>query len=304
MLGVAGFAYAQTQDPPNQPAGGYGPGMMGGGSGQGGPGMMGGGYGPGMMGGSGQQNGPAVGSDEARQAGYGPAAVIDGPMHEYFEAAFAEALGLTVEEVQQRTASGETYFDIALAQGTAAEDFPALITQVRTTAVNQMVADGVLTQEKADLILERMDNYVPGSDYGPGMMAGFGPGEMMGNSYGRRGYAGMMGGFGPAGMMGGQAGWMYDYILPALANAFGLTVEDLQARFDAGQTPWDIAQERGLTEEEFSGLMTQAHAAALGQAVADGVISQEQADAMLAHMTQMWQGGVADCPMHDIPNQP
>ena len=302
VLGVAGFAYAQTQLPPNQ-AGGFGPGMMGGGRG---PGMMGGGYG--------QQNGPAVGADGERP-GYGMMAEAAGPMHEYFEAAFAEALGLTVEEVEQREANGETYFDIAVAQGIAAEDFPAFVTEVRTTALNQMVADGVITQEQADLMLAHMGGFGPGNDLGYGGMMGGGNGYggMMGGGYGRHGNGGMMGGYGPAAMMGGQAGWMQDYIFPAMADAFGLTVEELQASFDAGQTPWDIAQEQGLTEEEFGALMTQVHTSALAQAVADGVITQEQADAMLAHMTQMLQSrldgdyegyGPGNCPMHNAPNQP
>ena len=59
--------------------------------------------------------------------------------------------------------------------------------------------------------------------------------------------------------------------------------------------------------------MTQVHTTALAQAVADGVITQEQADAMLAHMTQMLQSrldgdyegyGPGNCPMHNAPNQP
>lgn len=105
---------------------------------------------------------------------------------------------------------------------------------------------------------------------------------------GQRGWGGM-------GMMGqaynGDYGPLHTYMFDAMADAFGLTPEDLQARHDAGDTMWTIAQELGITEERFLELMTQARTTALENAVADGVITQEQADWMLQRMTQMHANG-------------
>jgi len=84
----------------------------------------------------------------------------------------------------------------------------------------------------------------------------------------------------------GSYGPLHAYMITALAEAFGLTPQELQARHDAGDTLWDIAQESGLTAEEFSARMLQARSEAINQAAADGVITQTQADWMLQRMQQ------------------
>jgi hypothetical protein len=141
----------------------YGPGgMMGEYGNQYGPGGMMGrndnGYGPGgMMGGYGR--GGMMGGRGTGQYG--------GVMHEYMVSAFASAVGLTVDEVNTRLANGETLAQIAIDQGKTKADLPALWTQIRKDALNKAVADGVLTQSQADLMLEHMDQF-PGSGFGPG----------------------------------------------------------------------------------------------------------------------------------------
>ncbi len=84
---------------------------------------------------------------------------------------------------------------------------------------------------------------------------------------------------------------MHAAALPVYANAFGMTEADLQAKFDAGQTPWSIAAEKGMTLTEFSELQIAAHKAGLDVAVAAGTITQEQADLMLQRMSQNPMGG-------------
>jgi hypothetical protein len=77
---------------------------------------------------------------------------------------------------------------------------------------------------------------------------------------------------------------MHDYVFSALAEGLGLTPEELEARHEAGERLWDIAQDQGLTAEELRDLMLEAREGALEQAVSDGVLTQEQADWMLDHM--------------------
>jgi hypothetical protein len=138
---------------------GYGPGGMMGGNGRGG--MMGGdeqGYGPGgMMGGKGR--GGMMGG-----LGIGENA---GVMHDYMLSAFASAVGLTVDEVNTRLTNGETMAQIAIAQGKTEADLPTLWSQVRQAALDKAVADGVITQAQADIMLEHMNNY-SGTGFGPG----------------------------------------------------------------------------------------------------------------------------------------
>lgn len=89
----------------------------------------------------------------------------------------------------------------------------------------------------------------------------------------------------------GSYGPMHDTMISALAKAFNLNPEELEARHAAGETMWDIAQDMGLAQEQFQAAMIQARTEAINQAVAVGVISQEQADWMLERMNGMWSGG-------------
>jgi hypothetical protein len=100
----------------------------------------------------------------------------------------------------------------------------------------------------------------------------------------------MMGGFrGQA--TDGEYGPLHDAMIAAMAEAFGMTPEEIQAAHDAGKTMWDIAEEQGLSADEFQALMIEARTKALEQAVAGGLITQEQADWMLSRMNQQFAAG-------------
>lgn len=73
-----------------------------------------------------------------------------GPMHTFMVTEFAKKLNLNVNDVNTRLEAGETLRDIALSEGVAAEDFPALIQEVRENALDAAVAANVITQEQAD----------------------------------------------------------------------------------------------------------------------------------------------------------
>lgn len=108
------------------------------------------------------------------------------------------------------------------------------------------------------------------------------------------------------GMMGGRwnsrtgYGPVHEYMVAAIAEALGMTIEDLQAELESGKTMWDVAKEQGLTSEQFGELMVDARTSALNQAVEDGVVTREQADWMIARMAQMQANGYGpgNCPMH------
>ncbi len=94
--------------------------------------------------------------------------------------------------------------------------------------------------------------------------------------------------YGPHGMMGGY-GVMAQYreqIHAAIAEALGLTVEEFEAAIAAGKKLPQIAAEQGVALEDVWAAMRAAREAAIQQAVADGVITQEQANWMLSRMQQ------------------
>jgi uncharacterized protein YidB (DUF937 family) len=116
----------------------------------------------------------------------------------------------------------------------------------------------------------------PPAPFGPGMMGGRG-GGMMGGLQSEDG-------FGP----------MHEVMQDAMAEALGITHEELEERYAAGDTAWTIAQEKGLTQDEFITLMSEARSKAFDQLVADGTLTQEQADWMAARMGTMMQNGFGD----------
>jgi hypothetical protein len=88
----------------------------------------------------------------------------------------------------------------------------------------------------------------------------------------------------------GSYGPMHDLMLDTFAAAFDISADELGMRIDAGETMWSIAEGIGLSFEQFRDLMIEARDIALKQAVADGLISQEHYDWMLARMNRMWSG--------------
>jgi hypothetical protein len=121
-----------------------------------------------------------------------------GWMHDYVEQALAAKLDLTEKQVEEQLAAGKTMYQIALDNGIKQEDLASFMTEVHKEAFAQAVKAGVITQERADWMLQRMQtmqqngyglgncpmhNGQTGSaGRGSGMMngrgAGYGPGMM------------------------------------------------------------------------------------------------------------------------------
>ena len=91
----------------------------------------------------------------------------DGLYHEYMYDGFAELFGLSVDEIETRIESGETMWQIAEAVGVTMEEFGEIMAQVRTERFDQAIAEGVITQEKAEFMDQRMSQWQDG-DFGSG----------------------------------------------------------------------------------------------------------------------------------------
>lgn len=104
------------------------------------------------------------------------------------------------------------------------------------------------------------------------------------------GHPGGMGGGMGLGIPGTQDGILHDVMIQVFADELGLTVEGLETRLTNGETMFDIASAQGMTVEEFQTLMTTAREQAIDQAVADGTLTQEQADWMKSRSNRMGSG--------------
>lgn len=115
---------------------------------------------------------------------------------------------------------------------------------------------------------------------------GFGPG-----------YGGMMGRGGGFAQDGGDYSWMngmhqwmansggmHTLVWDGLADALDLTTDELNAELTSGKTLAEIAEAQGVSEDELAAALETSVKAGLEKAVADGVLTQEEADWMLSQM--------------------
>ena len=93
-------------------------------------------------------------------------------------------------------------------------------------------------------------------------------------------------------------GVMHDAMVQALADKLGISVADLNQQLATGKTMAQIAESNGLPLDQFRSWMVEAHKATLARLVANGKLTQQQADWMNSHMSQMIANGYGpgNCP--------
>jgi hypothetical protein len=99
---------------------------------------------------------------------------------------------------------------------------------------------------------------------------------------GGRGPGGMGGGRGPGRVGPGDgSGLMHEAMVESLAEVLGITVDEFEARREAGETMYEIAESLGLDFEALREAIDQARIQVMEQAYADGTITQEQYEMFL-----------------------
>jgi len=89
-------------------------------------------------------------------------------------------------------------------------------------------------------------------------------------------------------------GALEDLIHANLAASLGIPLDELISRLDAGETIYEIALSLGFDSESINDILIQARLDALAQAVAAGLITQEQADWLASHGNQTRATGDGD----------
>jgi hypothetical protein len=108
-----------------------------------------------------------------------------GYMHDEMVAVYAEALGMTADELDARLDAGETLAKVAYSTGMTATEFRDLAVTLREKAINLAVKNGTITQEQADWMISRWTGQNTGSGFGAGRGARMGGG--VGGGRGARG---------------------------------------------------------------------------------------------------------------------
>jgi hypothetical protein len=134
--------------------------------------------------------------------------------------------------------------------------------------LDQAVKDGDLTQKQADAIKARRAA----------------SGRVLGGGGLGRGGPGLRGGPGPGGPGFGHRGGPRGAFFPDLATALGITRAELQTQLRAGKSITDIAKAQGKTLDDVRASLKADAKTKADKAVADGDLTQKQADELLAHL--------------------
>ena len=140
----------------------------------------------------------------------------------------------------------------------AADVDKAFATALTQTLAGQVKA-GNLTQAQADAIKQKSASQTL---CGPGLIGGKHDGT------GRPGFPG-----GPG----------FGKLQDVIAQALGVTAEELHADFAKGMTVHQIADSKNITQAQFNASLAAAEKAKIAAAVTAGTLTQAQADAILQH---------------------
>jgi hypothetical protein len=107
-----------------------------------------------------------------------------------------------------------------------------------------------------------------------------------------------------------NTGTLHEYMEKALAAKLSLPLATVESEFDSGKSLAQIALDHGITQADLQAFMLDVRTQALKAAVADGIITQAQADWMNQHGYRgmgggfgrgMMNGGTGSCNGTGIP---
>ncbi|MBI1281411.1 MAG: hypothetical protein GC179_25010 [Anaerolineaceae bacterium] len=197
----------------------------------------------------------------------------------------ADTLGIDVQTLQTDLQNGQTIAEVATAQNVELSTIIDAVVAARTTELTQAVTDGTLTQEQADaqiaLLKANLNVQLTKAMQAPN---------------------------GTQTRPNGQPGQRGSDQLTTIAAALGIDVATLQSDLQSGQTIADIAKAQNVELSAITDAVVAARTTALTQAVADGTLTQEQADAQIALLkanlnasyTQSWDANRGSMGMGDM----
>lgn len=86
-----------------------------------------------------------------------------------------------------------------------------------------------------------------------------------------------------------QTGGIHTLVWENLADALGITLDDLNYELNNGKTVASLAEEKGVEYADLVTMLAGAHHDALESAVSDGILTQEQADDLLTQMAGRYE---------------
>lgn len=171
--------------------------------------------------------------------------------------ALAAELDMTPPELARQLRDGATVADLIAESGKTLDEVAAVVTAAGTDAINEGVANGTIPQQRADFMLENIDELV----------------ERALNGDLREQFGDRRGGRGPRGDLARDS-----EVVQAITGATGLTPQEILAAMEDGSTLADVVEANGGDVAALQAEVTDVAQARIDDALANGRISQEQAD--------------------------
>lgn len=194
-----------------------------------------------------------------------------GAMREVIEVV-AQQTGLQPMEILAQLRDGQSLSDIILANGGDVEAVINAAVEAVTAEINQAVTDGWITQEAADRMLANVETRVTDAVNGEGF-------------FGQDGREGR-GGRGGHGERGGRGFGDHLALLDLAAEQTGLTVDEIMDQLRAGTPLADILTANNVAVDAFIEAAVAQATERANAAVAEGRITQAQADRMLEQLRE------------------
>lgn len=167
----------------------------------------------------------------------------------------SDLTGVSVEDIRSARESGDSLADIAEANDVTTDDYVAAVVDAATTAIDDAVADGKLSEDRAAEIKEGLTDKVT---------------AMVTSE---------------AGWHGRSRGWAVKLDnkpspVVVLSELSGVSVEEIREQRVEGTSLADIAEANGVTKDEYVDELVTRATAAIDAAVEAGRLSEERAQTM------------------------
>ncbi|MCC7368904.1 MAG: hypothetical protein IT306_10805 [Chloroflexi bacterium] len=188
--------------------------------------------------------------------------------------------GMQQGDQQQREQMHQAYQDaLAGRLGVSSTQLQEAQKQARIDLINKAVADGKLDQDRANQLIQAIQN-------GQGPRQGMGPQGMGPRQGGPQQGMGPRQGPGPRQGQGQQGGpGMRQGGPQDIANILGMTPQELRTEMMAGKSLAQVAEAKGISRDTLKAKLLEAHQARIDEAVAAGRLTADQAKQMTERMT-------------------
>jgi hypothetical protein len=184
----------------------------------------------------------------------------------------AEKLGMTRDELLTELQAGKSIAEVAAEKNVAVDTIVEAVLAPRTERINELVANGQLTQEQADTMLAQMKANVTTQINTQGLPQGRGGG------FGGAGVCDHPG----MGMLGGRGGG--NSLVTVAAEKLGLTRAELITELQAGKSIAEVAGEKNVAVDTIVEAILAPRTQRLNDLVSAGQLTQAEVDTRLANL--------------------